>query len=148
MSLPLILGLIVGLLVLAAAGVFGLMAWLRKRANAQLEEIKQRYPAHELRMIAPAAALIGRKGPDGAKLGGNGSLVLTRTELAFMLWLPKREIVIPLHRIRRAEAADSFAGKPSFRPLLKVVYRGEADAEEELAFYAPEIESWVKALGR
>jgi len=80
------------------------------------------------------------------QLRGNGTLVLTDSELYFERWVPHREYRIPLASIRAIETPSSFLGKTNFRPLVKVVFQTEAGQTDSIAWLVRDVEGLKQAI--
>jgi hypothetical protein len=77
---------------------------------------------------------------------GNGTLVLTDSELYFERWLPRKEFHVPLSTIQSIETPTSFLGKTNFRKLLKVDFRNDAGQNDAIAWLVPDLEGTKQAL--
>lgn len=64
----------------------------------------------------------GKKSSKLAVLRGNGTLKLTKNELLFSRWMPKKEFVIPLDQIEKVEIKRVHNLKTKFLPVLRVFY--------------------------
>lgn len=112
-----------GLLLLSA-----LVALARRRSVLRAEH---RCGAEDVLYRDPAAVYIGRESRGDRQLRGSGVFVLTRREVFFTMWLPRRELAIPLERIRGVDTPCRFLGRSIGRRLLRIRFRdssGEPDA--------------------
>jgi hypothetical protein len=124
--------------VLITAVVLVLVFMLLRRVARQREQaMRQRFP--NARMIVRGANFFGQQSKGVIQLRGNGTLVITDTNLVFEGWMPRAEHSIPLNRITAIETPRSFLGKSIISPLLKVVYRTEAGGEDAMAWSVPDL---------
>ena len=77
---------------------------------------------------------------------GSGTLVLTDDALIFEMWMPRRELRIPLSSISAVETPTSFLGKTRFKPLLKVVFQNESGLADAAAWDIPDVEGMKRNL--
>ena len=63
---------------------------------------------------------LGRSSKGGMQIIGNGTLALTHDALAFYMWRPASELVIPLADVVAVDTATSHAGKRFGTRLLRV----------------------------
>ena len=143
-----ILWLVLGILAFNIVLWFGILTFLKRLANRRLEELKARFPERDVIKLARASNLIGLQSPSRKMLRGNGTLLLTKDDLVFQLWLPKTEILIPRKAIREVGEVKSFGGKTVFQPLMQLRYSNALGEEESLAIYLSELETWIKLLKR
>ena len=59
------------------------------------------------------------------KVRGNGVLLLTKSQLYFEMWKPKKQISISVNKISHIENSKSHLHRTVFRPLLKVIFTNE-----------------------
>ena len=143
MILRVVLIIILVLLILTAIRklVFG---WLQRKMLAKVEK---KFAGRYIVMMALNANFFGQKSRGGRQIRGNGTLVLTETELWFGLALPDREISIPVNQIKTVDYKRSFLGRSVFRRLLYVefYYQGR---DESIAWYVNDPEKWKMAIER
>ncbi|HYW91152.1 MAG TPA: hypothetical protein VFA95_01590 [Gammaproteobacteria bacterium] len=127
-------GLIYAGLMLLAVLVGGLLAFslvMRRARRRSLRAADSRCAGEEVVYRDPAAVYIGCESRGDRQLRGNGVFVLTREKVFFTLWLPRREVAIPLERIRGIDTPRQFLGRSVGRRLLQIRYvdaEGQADA--------------------
>ena len=143
-----VLGLVVLLLfvlvvffVLVFGGVFVV---LRNTARQKEASARARYP--NARQIDRAASFFGQESRGGTQMRGNGTLILTDSDLIFEMWVPNKEFRIPLRSIQSLENPSSFLGKSRFTPLLKVVYTTEQGTTDAMAWQVPDLSGWMRHL--
>ncbi len=94
------------------------------------------------------ANFFGMKSAGMGQVRGNGALLLFDDVLVFLLYVPRRKIEIPISAIRRVGVAKSHLGKSIFRPLLLVEFVNREGIEDSVAFFVPDLDSWLSALSR
>lgn len=135
--------LVVGVLTLV---VLSTIFFVRQLATKRLAELRSRYPERDIVLVAPTVSLIGRESPSAPMLRGNGSLLLTNSQLVLQLWVPKQELVIERKNILGVGEAEAFAGKAIMQKLLAVAYRNATGEQETMALFVPELERWKHTL--
>jgi hypothetical protein len=140
-------GVIMLLLVLAIffAVVFGgVFVMLRHIARKKESSARARYP--QARQIDRAASFFGQESRGVTQMRGNGTLILTDSDLIFERWVPNTEFRIPLRSIQSLENPTSFLGKSRFTPLLKVVYTNEQGTTDAMAWQVPDLSGWIRRI--
>lgn len=116
--------------------------WVQRALRARVQALQQRFPNAT---IIPAN-FFGQESAGVTQLRGNGSLVLTDTELYFERLWPRREYRIPLAAIEAIETPVSYLRKTNFQPLLKVIFHNEAGQLDSMAWLVPDVESLRQTL--
>lgn len=111
---------------------------LRGRGRAAIDK---RYPASKVVLSETLTQSFGQQSKGAAQLRGSGALALTDTELFFMMYVPSREVVIPLSAIVAVSLVRSHLGKTQGVNLLHVRYTGEG-IEDAIAWRLPAPEAW------
>jgi len=139
---PLLSIIIIVVIILAIVGVayIAIQRVFARRADA----IRERFP--QAKTIVAGANFFGQESRGVTQMRGNGTLVLTDSELYFELLLPRREFHIPLASIQAIETATSHLGKTIGRPLLKVVFRNEAGQTDSIVWYVSDVEGLKQAI--
>lgn len=75
------------------------------------------------------------------QLRGNGGLVLTGKYLHFFMFLPGREVCVPLDAITEITITKSHLGKATIYDLLKVHY-SVAGKMDSIAWYLTDPQAW------
>ena len=96
--------------------------------------------------IIPGANFYGQESKGVMQMRGNGTLVLTESELYFEMLVPRREFRIPLAAIQALETPSSYLGKTNFRPLLKVVFRDESGNSDSMGWLVPDGQGLKRAI--
>jgi hypothetical protein len=142
------LGFVVVLLLVLAVffvTVFGgVLVVLRNMARQKEASARARYP--NARQIDRAASFFGQESRGAAQMRGNGTLILTSSDLIFEMWVVNKEFRIPLQSIQSLENPSSFLGKSRFTPLLKVVYTNEQGTTDAMAWQVPDLSGWMRHI--
>lgn len=141
-GLVIILVLGLGLFFVVVFG--GVFVVLRNVARQKEASARQRYP--EARQIDRAASFFGQESRGVTQMRGNGTLILTDSDLIFEMWVPNREFRIPLRSIQAIENPTSFLGKSRFTPLLKVVYTNDQGATDSMAWQVRDLSGWMRLI--
>jgi hypothetical protein len=88
----------------------------------------------------------GEKSKGMTQIRGNGALLLTKDYLYFQMWIPKKEIKIPLDKIENIEEVKSFLGKSKLRPLLKIDYIDENGQKNSAAWLVKNLQKWKSII--
>lgn len=136
--------LLLGFIVFFVTVFGGVLLVLRNIARQKEASAQVRY-AHALQ-IDRAASFFGQESRGVTQLRGNGTLILTQTELIFEVWLPNKTFRIPLGSMQSLENPRSFLGKSRFTPLLKVVYTNEQGTTDAMAWQVPDLTSWMQYI--
>lgn len=136
------IGWLLGLAVFFALVFGGVFVVLRYIARQKEASARERYPT--VRQIDRAASFFGQESRGVMQLRGNGTLILTDSELIFERWVPNTEFRIPLRSIQSLENPTAFLGKSRFTPLLKVVYTNEQGATDAMAWQVPDLSGWMR----
>ena len=72
---------------------------------------------------------------------GNGGLVLTEKALHFFMFLPQRDLRVPLDAITELTLTKSHLGKATIYDLLKVRFSAE-DKTDSIAWYLTDPQAW------
>lgn len=139
-----IVGLVLGLVAAFVVIFGGILISLGYMARRKEARARQQYPA--ACKIDRAANFFGQQSRGVMQVRGNGTLILTDTELIFELWVPKRVYHIPLQTIRSVENPKSFLGKSRFTPLLKVVFVDDQGVEDAIAWQVRDLNDWMRKL--
>lgn len=125
--------------------IFGVtFAVLRNVARQKEAGARERYP--NARQIDRTASFFGEESRGAAQMRGNGTLILTDSDLIFEMWVPNRQFHIPLRSIQTLENPASFLGKSRFTPLLKVVYTSDQGAPDSMAWHVTDLDGWMRLI--
>jgi hypothetical protein len=117
---------------------------LRRQITNRTQAAREKFP--NARLIIPSANFYGQESKGVMQMRGNGTLVLTDTELYFDQWVLQREFRIPLASIQALETPSSYLGKTNFRPLLKVVFRDESGQSDSMGWLVPDVQALKRAI--
>jgi len=109
------------------------------------DEVHQRIRGREVLLQSFTANFFGRESLGPAQIRGNGALILTRTELIFILAFPRRETVIPIETITAVTQPRGHLGKSALRPLLRVQFTGPK-GEDAIAWAVRDPDRWQKGI--
>ncbi|ABU58318.1 hypothetical protein [Roseiflexus castenholzii] len=135
--------LLLGLAVFFALVFAGVLVVLRYTARKKEASARERYPT--ARQIS-RASFFGQESRGVAQMRGNGTLILTDSDLIFEMWVPNTEFRIPLRSIQSLENPTSFLGKSRFTPLLKVVYTNAQGSTDAMAWQVPDLSGWMSQI--
>ncbi len=137
--------IILVLLAVAFVIVFGgTFVGLRQTARRKEASARERYP--DAKQIDRAASFFGQESRGATQMRGNGTLILTATDLIFEQWVMNKEYRIPLQKIQALENPTSFLGKSRFAPLLKVVYLNDQGVKDSMAWQVPDLSGWMRQI--
>lgn len=123
----------------------GMFLWLSRMARQKEASARERYP--DARHIDRSASFFGQESRGNAQLRGNGTLILTPSELVFEMWVVNRVMRIPLVSVTALENPTAFAGKSRFTPLLKVSYTDDQGGADSMAWQVRDLALWMRLLG-
>lgn len=145
--------LAIGLGGVAALGFLVIMVLVVPRAalakvQRRLEgRVAAEVPAELIERVDTATVTLGLTSRGAGQARGNGALVLTPTELRWLQLVPERNSVrIPLSSITEVRTARSHLGKSYGRALLYVAFAVDG-APDAMAWYSPDVDGWVDAIG-
>ncbi len=125
------------------------MMLLKRVQLNRLAEVHDALAGEEVIDVAQAANFFGQRSRGLKQVRGNGVLALTTSKLYFLMWAPRRELVIPHRQICDVDIVDSFLQKTKFQPLLKVVFRplGAVEgADDAAAWLVSDPERWREQI--
>jgi hypothetical protein len=139
-----LLGVVVIVLTVVVIGIVAVMVSKHTlhSMNGTLEaRIAAQYGPAEILMKDLSANSFGQESLGVWQIRGNGGLVLTERELHFFLFLPKRDLLIPLDSITEITFTKCHLGKATIYNLLKVrfVVDGKSDS---IAWYVSDPQAW------
>ena len=128
---------------LALVAVFVTLSMLKKRA---VEDLRRRLAGRTVIRSDRGANFFGVESKGQGQIRGNGVLVLTPDQLVFEMLLPRREMVIHLHRISKLGKVKSHLHKSVMRPLLRVEYDDGAGGTDAVAWCVKDVDGWITEL--
>lgn len=135
------------ILIVTAGTIGGLIlvfAGVRRMAAHREQAMRERFPT--ARAILPNVNFFGQESNGATQLRGNGTMVLTSSEIVFERWVPRKEYRIPFARIQAIETPRAFLGKSVGRQLLKVVYTNDSGQSDSIAWLVPDLEAFKQTL--
>ena len=123
---------------LLLAGYHLLVSLGRRRVS----EVRETLGEDNIRKIAASANCFGVQSEGYGQIRGNGVLAVTDQELYYLMWLPAREIRIPLEDINDVDTTKSHLGKTKARPLLEILFTNTEGKEDSVAWLVPDLEEW------
>jgi hypothetical protein len=136
--------LLIGLAIFFVVIFGGVFFVLGRFARKKEASARERYP--NARQIDRTASFFGQESHGSAQMRGNGTLILTDTDLIFEMWVPDKQFLIPLHSIQSIENPISFLGKSRLAPLLKVVYVNDQGAADSIAWQVADLGGWMRLI--
>ncbi len=110
-----------------------------------VSRVRARYRPDQILLEDRGANFFGRQSAGVLQVRGNGSLVLTATDLHFFMLVPKSEICIPLSSIREMTITKHHLHKVTPFDLLKLVF-SESDQIDSIAWYLSDPIMWKKRI--
>lgn len=135
---------IILLIVVASVVVLGGVIWGLRRMKTQGENAAHEQFPNAQRVISNAN-FYGQQSKGVMQVRGNGTLVITKTEIYFKQWVTNKELRIALDKITGLETPKSFLGKTNLMLLLQVNFENEAGNMDAAAWLVQDVED-VKAV--
>ncbi|MEC9487953.1 MAG: hypothetical protein UMV23_00465 [Halanaerobium sp.] len=107
-----------------------------------IQRVKDKFGPENIIAISSSANFFGKTSKKFSQIRGNGVLALTAREIYFRMWLPAKEIIIPLENVKEVEKVRFHLGKTKLRQLLKITYLNETGQEDSCAWLVKNLESW------
>ena len=80
------------------------------------------------------------------KVRGNGVLLLTKEDLFFGMWKPKKDLLIPVNSIIEVTNPKSHMHRSVLKPLLKITFTNEKGESDSAAWYVRKLNDWNEYL--
>ena len=138
MSPVLIVGCSLLFLIVLVVALRAFTQSLRARGRRQIDK---RYPSSDVLLAETLAQSYGEQSRGVTQARGNGALALTKGELFFGMYLPERELSIPIASIRDVSIVRSHLGKTSGAKLLHVRFVKDG-GEDAVAWRVPDPDAW------
>lgn len=110
------------------------------------EKILTKFSEQNIILSSIGANYFGQESLGVKQVRGNGVLILTDYDLFFEMWIPSREISIPLKDITKIDNPKWHLKKTRYRPLLKVYFINKNGKEDSTAWQVRELENWINIL--
>jgi hypothetical protein len=135
------LGIVVLLALLVAVPKL-VLHMMKRPLESRIGEV---YGEHDVLLKDLEVNSLGLESNGVFQLRGNGALVLTRTQLHFFQFLPRREVKIPLEVITEISFTRSHLGKAMVNKLLKVRFARDGQADS-IAWYVRDPDAWKERI--
>jgi hypothetical protein len=144
--MALALVIVVGVVAVVAVILGIVFALVSRLAQRRAAEVAALFPPSDILQQDSSANFFGQLSAGAMQLRGNGVLVLTQSELYFKMWLPAKELRIPLHSITGIETPTWFLGKSRLTPLLQVNFQNEMGQSDAAAWAVRDLATWQGVL--
>lgn len=136
--------IIVLIVVFAVVLPVGLIVFLKRLQTDRAAAARAQFPNAQL--IVPGANFFGQESRKGSQMRGNGTLVITDSEVYFERWLPRAEYRIPRKAIESLETPSWYLGKSVFRPLIKINFRRDDGTRDSMAWFVVNLDVVKRTL--
>ena len=102
--------------------------------------------ADRILLIEDGANSFGVESGGRWQIRGNGCLAATADEILFVMWWPRREVLIPRNAVTAVEPAKSHLGKTVGQPLLRVRFTNEEGRPDSVAWWVNDVSRWETLL--
>jgi hypothetical protein len=138
-----LLPLLAGLLVMLAVARLS-VGHLKGRVP---ERIKRKFAGKQVVRESVGANFFGQSSRGLGQIRGNGVLVLTPVELYFVMFVPRKELAIPLSDVTSVSTPRTHLGKTVGMRLLRVDFRSPS-GEDAAAWAVRDVDEWSSAVRR
>ena len=121
---------------------------LKKIFKKRINEIFEKFKETNILISDEMANFFGLESKGVWKVRGNGVLILTKEELFFGMWKPKKELIIPIISILEVTNPKSHMHRSAFRPLLKISFKNESRDLDSAAWYIKHLNDWNEILDK
>lgn len=140
------------IVLLVVAGFFFIFLFLAtlfiRNIKKRIRETEKEFSRASIFIIEKSVNFFGQESLGLKQIRGNGVLLLTKEELYFRMWVPQRELKIPLHSIIEVKTTKKHLGKTKLKPLLKVVFKNKKGRRDSCAWLVSDITKWTNAISR
>ena len=119
---------------------------LKRIFKKRINEIYAKYMSKDVLITDDMVNFFGLESLGSWKIRGNGVLILTKKELFFGMWKPKKELLIPVKSIIEVRNPKSHMYRSAFRPLLKIIFKNESGESDSVAWYVRHLYKWNEIL--
>jgi hypothetical protein len=123
-----------------------LIVVFRRIFRRAAEDVRSKLGEGRILVIDESANSFGLGSKGVTQIRGNGCLGASDDEVIFVMWLPRRELRIPRHRITSVDRARSHLGKTVGRPLLRIAFTNDDGHPDTIALLVSDLEAWESAL--
>jgi hypothetical protein len=117
-----------------------------KLFGKKTKRILEKFSEEEVILVSKGANFFGVESKSYKQIRGNGVLILTRDQLFFQLWLPKRIIKIPLDMISSVGKTTHHLRKTKFVDLLKVEFNNKEGEADSVAWWLRNLDEWIAKI--
>ncbi|TFF93502.1 MAG: hypothetical protein EU544_05790 [Promethearchaeota archaeon] len=110
------------------------------------KEILEKFNEAEIVQVTENANFFGVESKGGKQVRGNGVLTLTKGELYFEMWVPKKILSVPLNSIKKVTTTRHHLKKVKFVDLLKIEFVNEEGNDDSVAWWVKEVQEWITKL--
>jgi hypothetical protein len=125
---------------------FLLYRWLLKLARRRVKKVEERFGKSNILLLDERANCFGVESEGFSQIRGNGVLALTPGEVYFLMWLPEKEVQIPVSAIAGVETTRTHLGKSKGQPLLKVKFKNRKGEDDSAAWLVSDLQEWKHEL--
>lgn len=115
---------------------------LEKVFKKRIKELHDKYKDKDLLIFDNRSNFFGQESLGLGKIRGNGVLLLTKEELYFGMWKPKKEVIIPVKSIIEITNPKSHMHRSVFKPLLKIIFKNETGEVDSVAWFVRHLDQW------
>jgi len=110
------------------------------------KRILEKFNEGDIIIYSKGANFFGQECKGLKQIRGNGVLILTKEELFFQIFLPKRILRIPLKNIKNVTTESRHLRKVKHVELLKVNFINEDKKEDSAAWWVKNLEGWTTKI--
>jgi hypothetical protein len=122
------------------------LSMLRKLFRKRISEIHEKFEDKQTLIYDDSSNFFGLESSGLWRIRGNGVLLLTKKELFFGMWKPKKELLIPIKSIIGVSNPKSFMQKSVFKPLLKISFKNELGRTDSAAWFVRKLDKWTSII--
>ena len=119
---------------------------LQKIFRKRIAETYEKFNYKEILVSDDMANFFGLESLGVWKIRGNGVLLLTKENLFFGMWKPKRDLSISVRNIIEISNPKSHMHRSVNKPLLKIVFKNDLGESDSAAWYVRELDKWNQIL--
>jgi len=110
------------------------------------EQILEKFNEADIIQVSEKANFFGLESKGSKQVRGNGVLVLTKNELFFQMWLPKRIIKIPMGSIKDISTPTHHLRKTKHIKLLKVEFINQNGNMDSSTWWVKDLKEWTAKI--
>ncbi|MBD3229097.1 MAG: hypothetical protein GF329_12990 [Candidatus Lokiarchaeota archaeon] len=117
-----------------------------KLFGKKIRRILEKFNEGDIILVSKWANFFGQKSKGSKQVRGNGVLVLTKEELFFQMFLPKRILKVSINDIIDVKKESHHLRKTKYIDLLKVEFIIENGEEDSVAWWVKKLEDWITKI--